>query len=104
MFNLAGGEFLRQVEVDFQKWLLLMHWWAFEIAVTTAAAQLEVAENTACGVYQWLREVCSTKLISTPILLGGPGKEVQIDESLFTHKPKVKNYIFKITSTMLIKN
>ena len=77
-------------KLTLEKWLLLMHWWVFEIAVTTAAAQLEVAENTACGVYQWLREVCFTKLCSTPILLGGPGKEVQINESLFSHKPKVK--------------
>ena len=40
-------------------------------------------------VYQWLREVCSTKLLQAPIILDGIGTIVQIDESLFLHKPKV---------------
>ena len=45
---------------------------------------------TRGDVYQWLREVCTTRLIQDPpIVLGGPGKVVQIDESLFRHKPKV---------------
>ena len=40
-------------------------------------------------MYQWLREVCSTALIQQSIILGGPGKVVQIDESMFKNKPKV---------------
>ena len=33
--------------------------------------------------------LCTTKLLSMLIKLGGPGKVVQIDENLFKHKPKV---------------
>lgn len=29
-----------------------------------------------------MRDICSWKLLQTPVHLGGPGKEVQIDESL----------------------
>ena len=47
----------------------------------------EVAHDTAVCMYRWLREVCSTKLLQTPILLGGLGVNVQIDKSLFQHKP-----------------
>ena len=32
---------------------------------------------------------CTTKLPPMPMILGGPGVVVQIDESLFRHKPKV---------------
>ena len=46
-------------------------------------------KRTAIDIYQWLREVCTTKLLSSPIILGGPGVVVKIDESLFRHKPKV---------------
>ena len=52
---------------------------------------MEVDDNTVCAVYQWLREVCSTQLLGITIKLGGAGQVVQIDESLFRHKPKV-NY------------
>jgi len=52
--------------------------------------EADVDRHTAIDIYQWLREVCSTKLLSNPIILGGPGVVVQIDEFLFWHTPKVK--------------
>ena len=41
--------------------------------VTTACKEAEVASKTAIDVYQWLKEVCSTKLLATSIKLGDPG-------------------------------
>ena len=67
-----------------------MYWWARQYPVTDCKDEAEVDKKTAIDVYQWLREVCTTHLIQDPpIVLGGPGKVVQIDESLFRHKPKV---------------
>ena len=53
-----------------------------------------VSKTTAIDVYQWLREVCSSRLLNHDILrLGGTGPVntniVQIDKSCFSHKPKV---------------
>ena len=62
--------------------------------MTDAMEQAEVDTRTAVDVYQWLREVCTTKLLQTPIILGGPGIIVQIDESLFRHKPKVRIMLY----------
>lgn len=59
--------------------------------MSTAAEEAKVGRDTAINVYQWLQEVCTTKLLGMPIRLGGPGR-VQIDESLFRHKPKVNKY------------
>ena len=72
-----------------KQWLLLIHLWAKCSPVTSAAEDLEISRPSAVDAYQWLREVCSTKLLQAPIKLGGPGCVVQIDESLFRHKPKV---------------
>ena len=68
--------------------MILLHYWVRQYPVTDAAEEAEVTKHTAIDVYQWLREVCSAKL--QPIQLGGAGIVVQIDESLFRHKPKVK--------------
>ena len=57
--------------------------------VLTACKEAEVARKTAIDGYQWLREVCSTKLLTSLIKLGGPGTVVQAEESLFNHKSKV---------------
>ena len=86
----SGREvFFSKSRLSLQKWLLLIHFWLREYPVKDAASDIEVDKNTACDVYRWLREVCSTKLLATPIILGGPGVIVQVDESLFRHKPKV---------------
>ena len=62
---------------------------ACQYPVTDAYEEASVDKGTAIDVYRWLREVCSSKLLQTPIVLGGPCVIVQIDESLFHHKPKV---------------
>ena len=66
-----------------------MYWWIREYLVGDAAEEAKVNKDTAGAVYQWLREICSTALIRQRIELGGPGTVVQVDESLFRHKPKV---------------
>ena len=59
--------------------------------MTDATEEAKVELNTTIAVAQWLREVYSTKLLSTSMKLKGPGAIVQIDESLMRHKPKVSN-------------
>lgn len=82
--------FFEKTRISLQKWLILIYWWVREYSVTDAMEEAEISRHTAIDVYQWLREICSTKLTSMNIQLGGPGHTVQIDESLFRHKPKVK--------------
>ena len=67
----------------------IFYWWARQYPVTDAAEEADVEKGTAVDVYRWLREVYSTRLLRTPIVLEGPGVIVEIDESLFRHKPKV---------------
>ena len=87
--TIREGSFFSKSRLTLQQWLLLIYWWAHQYPVTDAAKETNVDKGTACDVYRWLREVCSTRLLRTRIVLGGPGVIVQIDESLYRHKPKV---------------
>lgn len=78
-----------QSNLTLQQWFLLIYWRSCEYPVTDAGKVAEVDEGTAIDVNRWLREICSSKLLQTPVILGGPGIVVQINESLFRHKPKV---------------
>jgi len=43
---------------------------------------LWVSSPTAVQWYQYFRDICSWKLLSSPTMLGGPGKTMQIDNSV----------------------
>ena len=59
-------------------------------------------KHTAVDAYQWFREVCSSALLrAPPIVLGGQGVVVHIDESLFRHKPKVGSTIYILKNVFL---
>ena len=87
--SIRVGSFFSKSRLSLQKWLLVIYLWAREYPVTDVASEANISARVAVDMYQWLREVCTTSLLQTPIVLGGPGKIVQIDESLFRHKPKV---------------
>lgn len=87
--SIRVNSFFSKSKLSLWQWFLLMVWWAREYPVCAAATEAEITEATSCQVYQWLWEVCSTTLLQTPIILGGAGITVQVDESQFRHKPKV---------------
>jgi len=62
-----------------------------DIPVSQACKQAKISQKRCIDVYQFFRDVCSTKLLAAPIILGGPGVVVQIDEFLFVHTRKVKS-------------
>lgn len=87
--SIRKGSFFDKSKIRLYSWLIGMWWWAREYPVGMMAEEAGIGEDSACNMYQWLREVCSTRLMSSTIRLGGPGIVVQIDESQFKHKPKV---------------
>ena len=72
-------------------WVVLMYWWVRQYPVGDAAQEAQVQEIQA---YQYLRDICSWRLLKdAPLMLGGPGVVIQIDESLFRHMPKVSDIL-----------
>ena len=89
--SIRDRSFFFKSKLSLQKWMIAILWWTREYPVIEMSREAEIKEDTACDIYQWLREVCTTHLLATPVVLGGPGVVVQIDESLFKHKPNAKN-------------
>jgi hypothetical protein len=50
--------------------------------VKNAAETTGISQKTVVQMYQYFRDVYSTKLINSPAQLGGSGIVVQIDQSL----------------------
>ena len=92
--TIRDGSFFAKSRLTLQKWLLIIYMWVRQYPVTDVAEEAEVELHTAIDIFQWLREVYSTRLLQTPIVLGGQGVTVQINESLFRHKPKVNCILF----------
>ena len=87
--SIRDGSFFNKSRITLQQWMLLMYLWSREYPVGDVTEEADVSNRMAIDVYQWLRDVCSTTLLQQPIILGGSVHAVQIDESLFRHKPKV---------------
>ena len=91
--SIREGSFFQRSRLTLQDWLMLLIWWAKDAPVTDVADDVEVTRMTAIDAFQWLREVCTTKLLQSPIILGGRGVVCQVDESMFRHKPKVRSSV-----------
>lgn len=89
--SIRTGSFFAKSKLSLEQWLVIIHWWVRQYPVSTAAEEAKTSEVTAIQCYQYLRDICSWRLttVDSPLLLGGAGVVVQIDESLFRHKPKV---------------
>ena len=60
--SIREGSFFSKSKINLQKWLLIIYMWAREYPVTDVSEEAEVHIETAIDIFQWLREVCSTKL------------------------------------------
>ena len=68
-----------------------MYWLACQYPVTDAAQEAEVEEKTMIQAYQYCRDIFCWRLLKrdSPLMLVVAGVVVQIDKSLFWHKPTV---------------
>ena len=71
--SIRDGSFFAKSRIPLMKWMLILFYWVREYPVTDLADVAGLDPKTAVDVYQWLREVCKTALLETPIVLGRGG-------------------------------
>ena len=86
--SVRADSFFARSRVPLQKYIHMVYLWAQNLPVKTAAETLGVSRQCVQQHFLFLREVRSAHLLKDPVALGGANVIVQIDESLFRHKPK----------------
>ena len=94
--GIREGTFFQQTRISLQKWLILIYWWVREYAVTDAMEEAEVSKHVAVDVYQWLMEICSTKLTNQNIGAWPHGTNRQESFSPQTKVKEAHNFVYTI--------
>jgi transposase-like protein len=86
--SVRAGSFLTKSKLSIKQLLLLIYLWVMKMPVKQTSVMLGLSQNTVVDWNNMIREICSAKFVrETNPQLGGPGKIVQIDESVI-YKPK----------------
>lgn len=80
--------FFENSSLSIQQIIDVIYSWAFE-ELTYKKAEREfgmVSQSTIADWRNFMRDICADYMLANPVRLGGPGLEVQIDESLFSRR------------------
>lgn len=93
--SLKSGSWLENTNLTYTEVVLFIYCWSFELtSINFCQRELSILSNaTIVDWNNYLREVCANSLLQNPLVIGGPGLHVEIDESLFT---KRKNNVGRI--------
>ena len=64
----------------------LLYWWTKNDCQETVSKEVGVSRMTVIGVFGFCRSVCVRVMEAHPPDLGGPGKVVEVDESVFASR------------------
>ena len=86
--SIRAGSFFENSKIPLGQWLYVIYLWSIEELNKRVSILTGLSLRTVCVTLQKLRDICSLKILNGNIRLGGRGKTVEIDESLFGHKRK----------------
>ena len=78
--------FLSHHLVTLKNFVLLAYFWAYEMPNCTAAEMLGLHPNTVAQWFSYLQDAASNHLLRNPMQIGGPGRVVEIDESVIARR------------------
>lgn len=81
--SIRSDSFFESSNLPLPKLIVFVYLWAHRIPLGTAAVLSGISQQSLLQWYVYFRDVCSHELVNSPIQLGGPGRIVEIDESLF---------------------
>lgn len=85
--QLRKNTWLEGSRLPYDTIVLFIYSWSHDLAtIDFCEKELSMNHNTTVDWCNYLREVCASSLLRNPILIGGPGFTVEIDESIFSRR------------------
>lgn len=85
--GLRKDTWLANSNLSYRKVVLFMYAWSKEMAsIEYCKRELDIGHSSAVDWSNFLREVCAADLLANPMVIGGPGMIVEVDESLFSRR------------------
>lgn len=85
--QLRTNTWLEHSRLGYDKVLVFIYCWSHKLTTLEfCERELGMNHNTVIDWNNYLREVCAAKLLANPIVIGGPGLTVEIDESVFAKR------------------
>ena len=105
-WSIRTGSIFEDSKVSLAKWLYIIFLWSIEESNKKVSLLSGVSLRTVVTILQRLRDICSLKIMHSNIKLGGRGKTVEIDESMFGHKRKYNcgRISYQLSRNKFIKN
>ena len=86
-FGLRKGTWLENSSLPLRKVILFLYAWSREMtSIRYCEHDLGVSAKTTIDWNNMVREVCAMDLLANPVVIGGPGRTVEVDESLFSRR------------------
>ena len=86
--SIRHGTVFYNSKLSLQCFIQVIYYWCTDFLEVQASNVLKISTRTIQELYGAFRLACKTYFDENPIILGGPGVIIQIDESCFSHKVK----------------
>ena len=84
--SIRAGSFFEDSKISLGQWLNIIYLWSIDVLNKQLSLMTGFSLRTIATTLGKIRQICSLKILHGNIKLGGRGKTVEIDESMFGHK------------------
>ena len=86
--SIRAGSFFEDSRISLGQRLNIIYLWSVDVSNKQLSLMTGISLRTNATTLAKIRQICSLKILHGNIKLGGRGKTVEIDESMFGHKRK----------------
>ena len=86
--SIRAGSFFEDSNISLGQWLNIIYLWSIDVSNKQLSLMTEFLLRAIATTLAKIRQICYLKILHGNIELGGRGKMVESDESMFGHKTK----------------